>query len=106
MTAGQVALECTHQVYASDLLICLLGTSAGAHYELGVARGLGKPVVILACRELTSSFIGHGIEQGDWPDTLVLRAERMKDIGGLLRHTDFYNFVVRYLPINVAHSSK
>jgi deoxyadenosine/deoxycytidine kinase len=106
MTPGQVAHECSYHVYASDLVICLLGTSLGAHYELGIARGLGKPVVLLVCDELPSSFMGQGIEQGDWPDTLVIRSSRLKDLGKMIRHINFLNFVVRYFQIQVNQANE
>lgn len=62
MSPESVATLCTEQVAACDLFVGILGSSCGAHYELGLAIGMRKPTIILHCDEIPDSFVAQGID--------------------------------------------
>lgn len=100
ITPPDAAHRCSDWIHACDFLVAILGVSMGAHYEIGLARGLSKPIVVVACDDQPSSFIGNGLQQGDWPDTIILRSESLAEAHKQFLSTDFQQFIARYVPIS------
>jgi deoxyadenosine/deoxycytidine kinase len=89
---------CTDHVKTCDLFVGLLGQSHGSHYELGVARGMGKPCAVIHCDELPESFISTGVVSNT-DDMLVISCRRLEDIPRRLLADDVRDFLKRHLPI-------
>lgn len=102
MTEEQVARECTERTSSVDLFIGILSTSAGSHYELGLARGLGKPIVLVHCTALSSTFVGHGLTHGSWTDTLCLSCETLDELPELFASKTFHEFIASHFTLDVA----
>ena len=101
MTSEQVAIECSSQVYECDFMVCILGTSVGAHYELGLAKGLGKPAIVVSCSEIPGSFFGEGITLATWPDTLSISVEKLSEIPRELNTNVVKRFLSQYFQLDL-----
>jgi deoxyadenosine/deoxycytidine kinase len=95
---NQVVSMCSKYIDETDLLIGILSTSHGSHYEVGLALGMGKPVIIIRCKELPESFIAEGIES-DSDKLLVVQAEKISDITSAISSDRVLRFLNRFLPI-------
>lgn len=99
MTPEEAAQECTEQVLVADFIVCLLGNSCGAHYECGLARGAGKPIVFIDCLELRSSFMAAGLATVNSPDSLTLRTDSISSIPPLLESTAMRRFLAQHFAL-------
>lgn len=61
LSASEIATWCTIQVQYAALVCAIPGSSAGVHYELGLARAWNKPCLIFEKSAGTDSTIGRGI---------------------------------------------
>lgn len=75
----QAMRTCTDHVRACDMIVVLLGMSQGAHYELGIALGMGKPAVVLLPDDLPASFLANGAPVLAGQDVVVLRGRTMAE---------------------------
>ena len=69
---GDVVRECLAAVRESDLVVALLEESFGTHVEVGVALGMGIPVVIVRCQDQPQSYFGGGIGPSSLAGELVI----------------------------------
>jgi nucleoside 2-deoxyribosyltransferase len=76
ITAGDVVRECLAAVRESDLVIALLEESFGTHVEVGVALGMGIPVVSVRCQDQSQSYFGGGIGPAALAGELVVPTVR------------------------------
>jgi hypothetical protein len=76
MTAGDVVRECLSAVKESALVIALLEESFGTHVEVGVALGMGIPVVTVRCQDQAQSYFGGGIGPSSLAGELVIPTVR------------------------------
>ncbi len=90
----QVTSICTEQVSHVDLFVGLLGNSHGAHYEFGIARGKGKPCIIIHCNELGESFIAEGVT-GENASVLSISANKISNIRKRFMEEDVVEFIKR-----------
>lgn len=72
ITPGDVVRECLAAVKESDLVVALLEESFGTHVEVGVAIGMGIPVVVVRCQDQTQSYFGGGIGPSSLAGELVI----------------------------------
>ncbi len=93
-----VVRMCTEHVRRSSFFVGLLGESHGSHYEFGIALGMGRPAVIIACAELRSSFIASGVGSSSLANVLRMDCKTIGDIPALLDTDAFRAFVGRYFP--------
>lgn len=101
LTAAQVTKLCSDYVFETNVFVGLLSTSHGAHYEFGLAKGLGKPAIIIRVSQIQESFISGGVSE-DLKDTLVLNLERDDDMEAALLSADVRRFLARFIPIRGA----
>ena len=94
LDAKQGFKECTALVRSCKAMVAIIANSTGVHYELGYARGLGKPAIVVQCQELPASFIGSGIEKSD--DLLIVQCERITDIPKQLSEPESIRFMDRF----------
>lgn len=98
--------KCTHHVSTCDLFVGLLGTSSGAHYEFGLAFGLGKPSLVILLDEMPSSFLAQGT-RGLWDDELlVLSVSNSAELNRQIRSRmvrEFFNKVLAIPTITTAN---
>lgn len=91
--------KCTHHVSTCDLFVGLLGTSSGAHYEFGLALGLGKPSLVILLDEMPSSFLAQGAT-GLWDEELlVLSVSSSAELNRQMRSRRVREFLNRFLSI-------
>jgi deoxyadenosine/deoxycytidine kinase len=95
LTPAEVMRACTAHVASADVFVGVLGLSHGAHYEFGVARGMGKPSIVIRCMELGESFIGSGIEES--AEVLLLHCRRVRDVGAVIRSNEARTFLRRHI---------
>jgi len=69
---GDVVRECLAAVRASNLVVALLEESFGTHVEVGVALGMGIPVVTVRCQDQSQSYFGGGIGPASLAGELVV----------------------------------
>ena len=72
ITPGDVVRECLAAVKESDLVVALLEESFGTHVEVGVALGMGIPVVVVRCQDQAQSYFGGGIAPATLAGELVI----------------------------------
>jgi hypothetical protein len=84
ITPSRVLEECTGYVVHCDILLAILATSCGAHYECGVAAAHRKPIVAISVAELGESFLASGLTTIPLR-VLKLRCARLEDVPELLR---------------------
>jgi len=89
---------CTKYVHSSDIFVGIIGTSNGSHYELGLAMGEKKPIILIKCDEFPQSFIGKGIVE-NIEYLKVLSANSMNDVKHLLLSQDVQVFLSRHIPV-------
>lgn len=94
----EVMRLCAECVSRCDCFVGILGESHGSHAEYGIARGLGKPCIIVRCDEIPDSFIARGIEPSNTAH-LVLRCARMPDVPRVLLSNEVREFLRRYVPL-------
>lgn len=95
LIAADAMAACSQHVSGCDLFVGLLGSSTGAHYEFGLARGLGKPSIIIRQTEFGESFLASGVEALEDNDTLVVRCSSTRELDCALRSDDVRRFVLR-----------
>lgn len=98
LTPNDVVRLCSEYVGATDLFVGVLGQSHGSHYEFGLARGLGKPALLLQVAEIPESFIASGAAAG-MKNSLVVRVAYAKDVEKVILHPDTLRFLRRFIPI-------
>jgi deoxyadenosine/deoxycytidine kinase len=98
LSPDSVMRLCTDQVKTCDLFVGLPGQSHGSHYEFGVARGMGKPCIVIHCDEISESFISKGAAKST-DELLVLTCARLGDIPKALQSQDVRIFLRKHLPI-------
>lgn len=91
----QVSMLCSEQVSRTDLFIGIIAESHGAHYEFGLAKGLGKPCIIVHCEELNESFVGSGFTS-DGGQILAIECKKVTDIPSSLGSDEVREFIRRY----------
>ena len=92
---SQVSMLCSEQVSRTDLFIGIIAESHGAHYEFGLARGLGKPCIIIHCEELSESFVGSGFVN-DGGQILSIECKKVTDIPGIIGSETVSEFIRRH----------
>lgn len=103
LSPSQVTSRCSKYVDETDLLIGILSTSHGSHYELGLAQGLGKPVLIIRCKELPESFIAEGMVS-DSDRLLVVEVEKLSDVVPAITSNEVLRFLNRFVPVKLEAS--
>lgn len=92
----EVARVCSQKVVDSDIFICILGNSPGAHYELGLALGMRKPTIIVTVDTVGESYLGSGITSE--PDELLkIRIKDMSDLPAIAGNDHFRSFLEKHL---------
>lgn len=91
LSAPEVVDMCTEHVRRSDLFVGMLGQSHGSHYELGIARGLGKPCICITCEEILESFIASGVQS--YSNVFHWRCNKVSEISALLKNKDVREFI-------------
>jgi hypothetical protein len=76
ITPGDVVRECLSAVKESDVVVALLEESFGTHVEVGVALGMGIPVVVVRCQDQAQSYFGGGIGPASLAGELVIPTVR------------------------------
>lgn len=99
LTPQQVTRQCSQQVGNCDVIVALPGTSHGTHFELGIARGLGKPCIVIHCDELQESFIASGLVNEE--KLLELRCTKLSEIPTLLKRQPTSDFLSRFIPLRL-----
>lgn len=89
---------CSAYVRDADILIAIPGLSQGSHYELGLAIGISKPVIVIQCDEVPSSFVASGLT-GQRDRLLVLRCSSMTGIPRLIRSREAVEFFSLHVPL-------
>jgi deoxyadenosine/deoxycytidine kinase len=99
LSAEKVMAECHDEVVASDCFVGILGESHGSHCEYGIARGLGKPCIVIRCEEIPESFLASGIRSST-DGVLVLRCSTMSAVPSSLKSNDVRDFLGAYVPLH------
>lgn len=87
IAAGDVVRECLAAVKKSDLVVALLEESFGTHVEVGVALGMGIPVVAVRCQDQAQSYFGGGIGPASLAGELVIPT--IKGLADYLQGAEF-----------------
>jgi hypothetical protein len=53
--------HCVSEVKAADVLVAIAAESFGAHVEIGVALGVGLPVLLITSTSVPQSFFAGGL---------------------------------------------
>jgi deoxyadenosine/deoxycytidine kinase len=77
----QALQECTQEIRRSDVLIA--DVSFGVHYEVGVAAGIGIPIVLLCKDKQQLTFLMQGMES--LPHTAIITYQYLYDLDVKLR---------------------
>lgn len=96
LAPGEVMRLCTEHVSRSDLMVVVLGKSHGSHYEYGLARGLGKPCIVIAADDVESSFIGGGVGESE-ERILLLKCPTLASASLFLRASVTEQFLQRFM---------
>lgn len=96
LLSSDVVRLCTTHVSRCDLFVGILAQSHGSHYELGIARGLSKPSIIVHCEELDESFIASGFQNKN-NDLLPVYCRHLSDIPKRFLDSDVRNFLNRFV---------
>ena len=91
--------KCSHHVSICDVFVGLLGTSSGAHYEFGLARGLRKPSVVILLDEMPSSFLAQGAGGLRDDELLVLSVSNSAELNRQIRSRRVRGFFSKFLAI-------
>ena len=89
---GDVFAHCSLAIRRADLVVAVLGSSPGAHYEVGLAQGLAKPVVAIHCAEIPLSYIATGMSEAPMR-TLVCKCDHIRDIPHVLERPEVDAFL-------------
>ncbi|HYG35088.1 MAG TPA: deoxynucleoside kinase [Clostridia bacterium] len=89
---GEVFEHCSLAIRKADLVVAVLGSSPGAHYEVGLAQGLAKPVIAIHCAEIPISYIANGMSV-DPTRTLVCRCDHIQEIPRVLERPEVDAFL-------------
>lgn len=89
---GDVFESCKLAVQHADLVVAVLGYSPGAHFEVGLAQGLGKPVISIQCSEIPTSYLAKGMA-GAPGGLFVASCERVRDLPAVLRRREVQQFL-------------
>ncbi len=95
LTPQKATRNCEYLVKECDLFIGIIGESNGSHYELGIAEGMLKPIVVIVCEEISTSFIGSGIVDSN--RRLILNCKRIVDIPKIFESDEFLYFISKVL---------
>jgi deoxyadenosine/deoxycytidine kinase len=88
---------CTHHVQTSDLFVGILGMSHGSHYEFGLARGLGKPCIVLRVPAISESFMAQGLSSSSESDNiLIITADSLRDLPNIFLQERVRSFIRRH----------
>ena len=90
---------CTNHVSTCDVFVGLLCTSSGAHYEFGLALGLGKPSLVILLDGMPSSFLAQGASGLLDYDLLVLTASNSAELDRQIRGGRAREFFHKFLAI-------
>ena len=93
---SDVVRLCTTHVSRCDLFVGILAQSHGSHYELGIARGLSKPSIVVHCDVLDESFIASGFK-GKSNDLLPVYCRHLSDIPKRFLDSDVRDFLNRFV---------
>lgn len=92
----EVMRLCTEHVSRCELMVALLGTSHGSHYEFGLAHGMGKPCIIISAGDIEGSFIAEGVKElGD--RILVIEIPHLAKAERALQEEHVVKFLQRFL---------
>jgi deoxyadenosine/deoxycytidine kinase len=98
LTPDEALKECTNHVETSDLFVGLLGNSCGAHYEFGIAKASGKPCIIIEAEEISTSFLGAGVDILQSDDLIRISCRRLKEAEEIIQSSPAVRrFVERHL---------
>lgn len=95
LTPAEAMQGCTDHVQNCDLFVGLLGNSCGAHYEFGLAIGLGKPCIIITPHSMPASFLAQGVHRLDAQNLLVVTVPDIEDAGKSLGSDLVRDFVLQ-----------
>jgi deoxyadenosine/deoxycytidine kinase len=98
ITPEQLTELCTAYVREADILVGIPGLSQGSHYELGLAIGISKPVIVIQCNEIPGSFVASGLRR-QRDRLLVLSCSNMDGIPKLIRSREVVEFLALHVPI-------
>jgi deoxyadenosine/deoxycytidine kinase len=96
LTPEQVVSACTAHLAGCDFFVGLLGMSHGSHFEFGIARGQGKPAIVIHCSEIVESFVASGVK--NVPGILVVRCKSMAEMAVRIQAEDVRDFLGGGLP--------
>lgn len=91
LNARDVYEACTAGVGECDAFVGVLGQSFGSHYEFGIARGLGKPCLIIHCSELPDSFVASGTIASE--SVMVCECPSIRDLPSVVDRPDVISFL-------------
>jgi deoxyadenosine/deoxycytidine kinase len=89
---------CSHYVREADLFVGVLGRSHGSHYEYGLARGLGKPTLVIRVGDLAESFMASGVG-GDGGDLHIASVESLGGVEKVFEGSETRQFLGRFFPL-------
>ncbi len=89
---GDVFGHCKLAVQQADLVVAVLGHSPGAHFEVGLAQGLGKPVLSIQCSEIPTSYLATGMAIAP-RSSFVAVCERVRDLPSVLQRREVQQFL-------------
>jgi deoxyadenosine/deoxycytidine kinase len=95
---NDVYAHCMLAVQKADLVVAILGHSPGAHFEVGLAQGLGKPVLLIHCSEIPPSYLATGMSFAA-KRTFIARCERVRDIPSVLTRPNVETFLKSVLTV-------
>ena len=90
--AGDVFGHCKLAVQRADLVVAVLGYSPGAHFEVGLAQGMGKPVLAIQCSEIPTSYLATGMPNAT-KASFVASCARVRDLPSVLQRADVQHFL-------------
>ena len=98
LTPTQVLTLCSRYVLETDLFVGILATSHGAHYEFGIAQGLGKPSIIIKTPSIEESFIAQGTSNS-FENVYTLKLKTEAEVEQALVTPEVRRFLRRFLPV-------
>jgi deoxyadenosine/deoxycytidine kinase len=99
LTPKDVMEQCTEHVRKAELFVGLLAESCGAHYEFGLALGLGKPCILIASGDHKESMIAQGAEvlakfgQPQQGRLLYIKVDNFEDAAMAIRSKAVLRFI-------------
>ncbi len=89
---GDVFGHCKLAVQQADLVVAVLGYSPGAHFEVGLAQGMGKPVLSIQCSEIPTSYLATGMASTP-SGSFVASCKRVRDLPSVFLRPDVQQFL-------------